>query len=304
MNWGPDRWRLYGLALREAGRALRESLSWGLSRIRMSSPSPTRLLFAPQDLRTADPTIATDIYSGFFAFAGRVDHDQRPFAVRLRPAEPGLGGVRSMVSAGFAICAPPAPRSPRPMRARWWTSSSSSRLGDRRTAHDTQIVARRLISFISQSPLILEGADHAFYQRFLRIVGNLVRDLERHLRAGALPAAAAHGRHRALLCGPLLRGAGEAAAPFVPASRPRTRSPDPRRWRPCQPQSRVFWWICCSICCRCGRCSPAGRSTRPRRCCARSTGCCRWCGCSGTATAPCRISTAWGSRPPTIWRRS
>ena len=31
MNWGPDRWRLYGLALRETGRAMRDSLSWGFS---------------------------------------------------------------------------------------------------------------------------------------------------------------------------------------------------------------------------------------------------------------------------------
>ncbi|MFL5164331.1 MAG: heparinase, partial [Microvirga sp.] len=70
MEFGPDRWRLYRLAAREAGRAMRESAVWSLSRL-SSAPAPTRLLFAPQDLRTADPTIATDIYSGFFAFSGR-----------------------------------------------------------------------------------------------------------------------------------------------------------------------------------------------------------------------------------------
>src|ERR1700728_4811841 len=31
-----------------------------------------RLLIAPQDLRTADATLATEIYSGRFAFAGKV----------------------------------------------------------------------------------------------------------------------------------------------------------------------------------------------------------------------------------------
>src|SRR4029453_211210 len=40
---------------------------------------------------------------------------------------------------------------------------------------------------MSQSPLILEGADHAFYQRFLRAVGRLVRDLERDVRSDTLP---------------------------------------------------------------------------------------------------------------------
>jgi uncharacterized heparinase superfamily protein len=63
----------------------------------------------------------------------------------------------------------------------------TSRLGDRSLACDTQVMARRLMSLISQSPLILEGADHAFYQRFLRILGQHVRDLERHVRSGAPP---------------------------------------------------------------------------------------------------------------------
>ena len=49
---------------------MRESAVWSLSKL-SGAPVPTRLLFAPQDLRTADPTIATDIYSGFFAFSGR-----------------------------------------------------------------------------------------------------------------------------------------------------------------------------------------------------------------------------------------
>ena len=69
MDWGPDRWRLYGLALHEAGRALRGQIA--RRRIRIRTPVPTRLLYAPQDLRTADPTVATDIYAGFFVFAGR-----------------------------------------------------------------------------------------------------------------------------------------------------------------------------------------------------------------------------------------
>ena len=33
--------------------------------------NPERLLIAPQDLRTADPTRASEIYGGRFAFAGK-----------------------------------------------------------------------------------------------------------------------------------------------------------------------------------------------------------------------------------------
>ena len=43
--------------------------------------SATRLLFAPHDLRTADPTTAGDFYAGYYAFAGRMlrSHGESPF---------------------------------------------------------------------------------------------------------------------------------------------------------------------------------------------------------------------------------
>ncbi|MBZ6075726.1 heparinase II/III family protein [Microvirga puerhi] len=186
MDWGPDRWRLYGLAFREAGRAMREAMVWGASKVFVGTPTPTRLLFAPQDLRTADPTIATDIYSGFFAFAGRAitTGGRSPFGF-VPPSRAwaealyGFGWLRHLRAAGTALAQ---------ANARSLVDEFvSSRLGDRQLANDTQVMARRLIAFISQSPLILEGADHGFYQRFLKIIGGAVRDLERHVRAGALP---------------------------------------------------------------------------------------------------------------------
>ena len=38
-------------------------------------------------------------------------------------------------------------------------------------------MARRLISFLSQSPLILDGADHDFYRRFMRTLGRSTTQL-------------------------------------------------------------------------------------------------------------------------------
>lgn len=186
MDSGPDRWRLYGLALREAGRAARGTLAGSLSLLRVGTPVPHRLLFAPQDLRTADPTIATDIYSGFFAFSGRAitTSGRSPFSF-VPPSRAwaealyGFGWLRHLRAAGTAL----AQANARSLVDEFVTS----RLGDRRTATETGILARRLMSFISQSPLILEGADHAFYQRFLRILGQSVKDLERRTRTGALP---------------------------------------------------------------------------------------------------------------------
>ena len=186
MDFGPDRWRLYKLALSEAGRAMRGATVWSLSKVFFGTPVPTRLLFAPQDLRTADPTIATDIYSGFFAFAGRAitTGGRSPFAFTppsraWAEALYGFGWLRHLRAAGTALAQ---------ANARSLVDEFvSSKLGDKTIACDTQIVARRLISFVSQSPLILEGADHAFYQRFLRLIGQHVRELERHVRSGTLP---------------------------------------------------------------------------------------------------------------------
>lgn len=186
MDFGPDRWRFYRLALREAGRAMRGGTVWSLSKVFRGTPMPTRLLFAPQDLRTADPTIATDIYSGFFAFAGRAitTSGRSPFTFTppsraWGEALYGFGWLRHLRAAGTAL----AQANARSLVDEFVTS----RLGDKRMACSTQIIARRLISLISQSPLILEGADHAFYQRFLRILGQHVRELERHVRSGAMP---------------------------------------------------------------------------------------------------------------------
>lgn len=165
---------------------MRGATVWGLSKVFVGTPMPTRLLFAPQDLRTADPTIATDIYSGFFAFAGRAitTSGRSPFAFTppsraWGEALYGFGWLRHLRAAGTAL----AQANARSLVDEFVTS----KLGDRRIAGDTHIVARRLMSFISQSPLILEGADHAFYQRFLKILGQHVRELERHVRSGALP---------------------------------------------------------------------------------------------------------------------
>ena len=41
-------------------------------RWRIGLSVPERLLIAPQDLRTGDPTLASEIYAGRFAFAGKV----------------------------------------------------------------------------------------------------------------------------------------------------------------------------------------------------------------------------------------
>ncbi|HEV2558628.1 MAG TPA: heparinase II/III family protein [Microvirga sp.] len=184
MDWGPDRWRLYGLALKEAGRAVRGRAACSTARFR--APVPKRLLFAPQDLRTADPTVATDIYGGFFVFAGRPlatggrsPFEFMPLSQAWGEALYGFGWIRHLRAAGTALAQ---------ANARSLVDEFiSTRGGHQPVAREPSVVARRLISFISQSPFVLEGADHAFYGRFLRALGRSVRDLEKAAHCHALP---------------------------------------------------------------------------------------------------------------------
>lgn len=144
----------------------------------------TRLLFAPHDLRTADPTTAADIYAGYFAFAGRTlrTHGESPFDTEP-PSEAwsealyGFGWLRHMRAADTAIARANA------------RALVDEFIGKRRhrdeIARRPAVAARRLMSFLAHSPLLLEGADHVFYERFIRHIARLTEQLSLDL-AGAV----------------------------------------------------------------------------------------------------------------------
>ena len=57
-------------------------------RWRYAGPVPERLLIAPIDLRTADPTVALDIYAGRYVFSGEgIDADGMPIFEVEAPSE-------------------------------------------------------------------------------------------------------------------------------------------------------------------------------------------------------------------------
>jgi uncharacterized heparinase superfamily protein len=184
---GPDRWRLYGLA---AGEALLASRA-GFGRLARSpgllvTRTPERLLLAPQDLRTSDPTVAVDIYSGLFVFAGRAltTGGRSPF--QFPPPSPawgealyGFGWLRHLRAADTAL----ARANARALVGEFLAQGRDTP----RLARRTSVAARRLLAFLTQSPLLLDGADHAFYRRFMRSLGRTIRDLQRAMRGAAAP---------------------------------------------------------------------------------------------------------------------
>ncbi|MEA2983689.1 MAG: hypothetical protein QOF09_5512 [Alphaproteobacteria bacterium] len=153
-----------------------------------------RLLIAPQDLRTADGTRASEIYAGRFAFAGKVviSDGRSPFEI-TPPSEEwaasllGFGWLRHLRAAESGITRANA----RALVDEWITVQGSWDP----SAWQPEIMARRITSWLSQAPLILHDADDQFYRRFLR---SLVRQV-RYLRHTAIEARDGVPRLQALV---------------------------------------------------------------------------------------------------------
>src|SRR4029078_2296540 len=153
-----------------------------------------RLLIAPQDLRTADGTRASEIYAGRFAFAGKVviSDGRSPFEI-APPSEEwaarllGFGCLRHLRAAESGITRANA----RALVDEWITVQGSWHA----TGWQPEIVSRRVTAWLSHAPLILHDADEQIYRRFLR---SLVRQV-RYLRHTAIEARDGVPRMQALV---------------------------------------------------------------------------------------------------------
>jgi uncharacterized heparinase superfamily protein len=153
-----------------------------------------RLLIAPQDLRTADGTRASEIYAGRFAFAGKVviSDGRSPFEI-APPSEEwaasllGFGWLRHLRAAESGITRANA----RALVDEWIAVQGAYHP----IGWQPQIMARRIVAWLSHAPLILHDADEQFYRRFLR---SHVRQV-RYLRHTAVEARDGVPRMQALV---------------------------------------------------------------------------------------------------------
>jgi uncharacterized heparinase superfamily protein len=173
-------WLLLRGALRRiAGRANGHPLfRWPFTPLKSD-----RLVIAPQDLRTADATRATEIYSGRFAFAGKVVVCDRRSIFEMEPPSDewaaallGFGWLRHLRAAETGITRANA----RALVDEWISSQGAWHS----IAWRPDVLARRIISWLSQSTLILQDADVRFYRRYLRSLLRQVRYL-RHTAGDA-----------------------------------------------------------------------------------------------------------------------
>jgi uncharacterized heparinase superfamily protein len=140
-----------------------------------------RLAIAPSDIRTADPIAARDIYAGYFALAGRTvnAHGHSPFEVApptraWGEALHGFAWLRDLDAAGTALSRANA----RALIEDWLKATARRRAIDASIVWDARVVSRRLLSWLSHSPMILENADQSFYRRFARALQTQTKALE------------------------------------------------------------------------------------------------------------------------------
>lgn len=169
--------QIWALVAATMWRRLRSRLRVGpLYRWRFTGRTPERVLIAPPDLRLADSQIAQEIYHGRFPFAGyMVETDTSPFLTEIASdawisALHGFRWLRHMRAADTDLAAANA-------RAlvNDWITMHGRKIGG--VAWDPAITARRVISWLQHSGVVLQGAEFGFYRAFLKALAIQIRYL-------------------------------------------------------------------------------------------------------------------------------
>ncbi len=174
--------RIVGLLAAHGGRSARwlSALPLRTAR-RLRASAPDRLLIAPQDIRTGDPTVADDIGSGYFAFGGKIVSAQGRSPFRLEPGSEAW--ARQLNSFGWlrhlrVATNPQMKAQARALVDQFLQVSPRPEAG---VAWEPRVAARRMLAWLSQSPIILEGSDRAFYGRFMQALAVHRNHLERRI---------------------------------------------------------------------------------------------------------------------------
>ncbi len=173
-----ERQRLVYLYLREAWRRVSRQIAIGhISALRFAGAGSGRLIVAPTDLRIVDPFVAEEILVRRFPLAGKIldAGDRSPFeleapsssfAVRLHSFA-WLRHVRADKSPGACANA-------RAIVDEWIRLHGTRISG---LPWDADVIAQRVIAWLSHSPVVLQDAESGFYRRFLGSLAFQIRYL-------------------------------------------------------------------------------------------------------------------------------
>ena len=161
--------------------ALRRFMLLRMASLSYPGTEAEQLLLAPQDLRTADPSFATEIYNGHFGLAGSLVElgAQSPFEI----APPSEGWARELYGFGWL-------RHLRVAGSEISREQAKALLGDFVKLHKTvrglawqpEVVGRRVISWLSNSVVVLDASDPRSYETFLRALTAQLRYLSASYR--------------------------------------------------------------------------------------------------------------------------
>lgn len=157
---------------RKRRAAVTRALSSPLLSWRYGSLAPDQVLIVPQDLRTADPSFWAELSAGYMGLAGVISDLRGASPFRVTPptldwecALHGFGWLRHLA----ATDEPEAFQKGRELALDWIASDDGQGV-----AWEPQILARRVISWISHTFVLLEGAEPATYSTITRSLGRQV----------------------------------------------------------------------------------------------------------------------------------
>lgn len=173
------------LAVLAADRGMRTLIArlvaapWGW--LRLGRSTVPELVIAPQDLRTADPTVGMDILAGRFTFTGKLVTASGRSIFELAPPSlawtqelHGFGWLRNLKAVNTAV----ARANARSLIEDWLASTGRQQAA----AWTPDVLSRRLLAWLSHSPFLLEDSDVGFYRRFVRSLDRQAAHLQRFAR--------------------------------------------------------------------------------------------------------------------------
>jgi uncharacterized heparinase superfamily protein len=160
---------------------LRRIMLAGMASLSYPGTRAEQLLLAPQELRTADPSFATELYNGHFGLAGKLAEvdTESPFEIDP-PSEGwarelyGFGWLRHLRAAGSELS-----REQAKVLVNDFIALKRSLPG---LAWQPEIVGRRVISWLSNSVLVLDTGEPQAYEIFLRALSSQLRYLSASYR--------------------------------------------------------------------------------------------------------------------------
>ena len=157
-------------------RTVTRTLSSPFLRWRYGGAAADQILIVPQELRASDPSFWHEVENGHFGLASQIADLKGASPFRIRP--PSLAWEQELHGFGWlrhlaATESDEASAAARQFVLDWIKINRSPR----GVAYEPAVIARRLMSWIAQANMLLEGADASSYTAIMSSVGQQVVSL-------------------------------------------------------------------------------------------------------------------------------